>query len=203
MILEYIIISILGYLLGSINSSIFVSKLIYGTDIRSFGSGNAGATNTLRSFGKTAAILVILGDVLKGIIAALIGNAIAGGMGILFGGFFVIIGHNWPIYFGFKGGKGILTSLAVIFMIDWRVGLTLAIIGILIIVITRYVSLGSIVGCALLPIAFYFIDDFKDISKNDLLTFSTIIALIAIYKHASNIIKLINGTESKLGQKVR
>lgn len=201
MILEYIIVSVLGYLLGSINSSILVSKIIYGADIRTFGSGNAGATNTLRTFGKTAAALVILGDALKGIIAVLIGSLISDDLGMLFGGFFAILGHNWPIYFGFKGGKGILTSLAVIYMINWRVGLILTIICISVIAITRLVSIGSILGCILVPFIFYFINNNRNIPKNDLVVFASVIAIIAIYRHRTNIVKLIKGTEAKLGEK--
>src|SRR5262245_5310719 len=113
-----------GYLLGSLNTAVIVGKL-YGKDIRALGSKNAGLTNTLRVLGKSAAALVLAGDVLKGVIACLIGLRIgvyseAGDcVSLLAAGAGAVIGHNWPVYFGFKGGKGALTGLAVLFMIDW------------------------------------------------------------------------------------
>lgn len=201
MYLEYIIVCILAYLLGSINSSIIVSKLVYKKDIRTFGSGNAGATNMLRTFGKKATALVLVGDILKGVLAVLIGSKIAGAEGMLLGGAFAVLGHNWPIYFGFKGGKGVLTSIAVILTIDWRIGLILAVICITIIAITRYVSVGSLIGCVLLPFCFYFIPSYREIKKEYLLAFAIIISVLAIYRHIPNIKKLCIGTESKLGQK--
>lgn len=201
MILEYVIIAVLGYLLGSINASILVSKLIYKKDIRDFGSGNAGTTNMLRTFGKGAALLVLIIDILKGVFAALIGNSIAGGLGMLVGGLFAIFGHNWPVYFKFKGGKGILTSASVLFVIDWRIALLLTAIVLIIIAITRYVSLGSIIGCILAPFCFYFISNYRGIDSIQVLAFITIIAALGIFRHRTNIKKLISGTESKLGQK--
>lgn len=201
-ILEYFIVIILAYLMGSINSSIVVSKYVYGVDIRKFGSGNAGATNTLRTLGKLATILVIIGDLIKGILSVIIGGAIAGNIGMLFGGLFCILGHNWPVYFNFKGGKGILTSLGVVITIDWRVGLILTIVAISIIAFTRYVSLGSVIGCILLPFVFYFVPSYRDIPVNELLYFSLIISLLAIFRHRNNIVRLIKGNESKFGHKV-
>lgn len=196
-VMEYIIVAVLAYLIGSINSSILVGRL-HGIDIRQHGSGNAGVTNTLRTLGKGAAALVLVGDFLKGVAAVLIGLAISDNIGGLIGGLFSIFGHNWPVYFGFKGGKGILTSLAVVFTIDWRIGLIATAIGVLVIALTRFVSLASIIGAAVLPVLFYFIESYRGISKIHAVVFSLIISILAIYKHRSNIRRLISKSESKI-----
>lgn len=197
--------------MGSLNTSIIVGKF-YGIDIRKHGSGNAGMTNTLRTIGKLAAVLVIIGDILKGVLSYLIGNFVmdsvvigssAGsflsttvGLGGMVGGIAAIVGHNWPIYFGFKGGKGILTSFSVVMMTDWQLGLMLLGIFILIVAITRYVSLGSIIACVTFPIGAY-------IKGNGVVfaIFAMILAIFAIYRHNANIKRLIKGTEAKIGAK--
>jgi glycerol-3-phosphate acyltransferase PlsY len=209
-VVKIILVFVLGYLLGSVNTSIIVGKC-YGTDIRKHGSGNAGMTNTLRTLGKTAAVLVILGDVLKGVIAYLLGNLIIGSaavdtlnipgaleMGGMVGGIAAIVGHNWPIYFGFKGGKGILTSFSVVMMMDWKLGLILLGLFIVIVAITRYVSLGSIIACVVFPVGAF-------IKGNGIVftVFAAILGMLAIARHNGNIKRLINGTESKIGAKKR
>lgn len=207
-IVKIVLVLIIGYLLGSVNTSIIVGKC-YGTDIREHGSGNAGMTNTLRTLGKTAAILVIIGDVLKGVVSYIIGNCVLNtlpttisfdiaGIGGMVAGISAIAGHNWPIYFGFKGGKGILTSISVILMMDWKLGLILLGIFVVVVAITRYVSLGSIIACIAFPIGAFF-------KGNGLVftIFSAILAIIAIARHNKNIERLIKGTESKIGAKKR
>ncbi len=195
--MNYAFAFIIAYLLGSINSAILVGRLSRNIDIRKHGSGNAGATNVLRTIGKKAAILVLVVDVLKGIVGVLIGANIAGDNGMLLAGAGAIIGHNYPLYFGFKGGKGILTSAAVIFMLNWKIGIVLLIIALIIMTITRYVSLGSIIASAIYPIAVILIDR----KSTTYVIFSIFVAILAIYRHKSNIIKLLSGTESKLGSK--
>lgn len=209
-IVKILLILIIGYLLGSLNTSIIVGKC-YGIDIRKHGSGNAGMTNTLRTLGKVAAVLVILGDILKGVLSYLIGNIILDsttvdtvlenelltvGIGGMIGGIAAIVGHNWPIYFGFKGGKGILTSFSVVMMMDWKLGLLLLGIFLVVVLITRYVSLSSITACVVFPIAAY-------IKGNGIVftVFSAMLAILAICRHSANIKRLINGTESKIGSK--
>lgn len=190
---------IIAYLLGSINSAILTGRLWKNIDIRDYGSGNAGATNVLRTLGKTAAIVVLIVDALKGVISVVIGRYIAGDMGTLLAGFGAVVGHNYPVYFGFKGGKGILTSAAVIFMVDWKIGLILLIVSIGIMSVTKYVSLGSVVGALLYPIlvaAFY-------PGNIQYIIFALCLGLLAIYRHKANISRLLNGTESKLGAKVK
>ena len=204
---KIILILLIGYLLGSLNTSILVGKL-YGTDIRKHGSGNAGMTNTLRTLGKVAALLVIVGDMLKGILAFIIGNLIIGnsippeisinvvGIGGMAGGIAAIAGHNWPLYFGFKGGKGILTSFSVILMMDWKLGLILLGIFLIIVVSTRFVSLGSIIASIAFPITAF-------IKGNGIVftVFAVILAVLATIMHRSNIKRLLSGTERKLGSK--
>lgn len=140
--------AVIGYLLGSVNTSLVVGKLIYNTDVRQYGSGNAGATNTLRTLGKTAALLVVIGDSLKGILACLMGRWLAGetSAGVYAGeylaGIMAVIGHNWPLYFGFRGGKGVMTAFAVALMLSPMAALICLLLFIVTVAITRYVPLA-------------------------------------------------------------
>ena len=198
-----IIISVLvSYLLGSINTAIIVSKLLGQTDIRKKGSGNAGATNTLRVLGAKAAVLVVIGDALKGIVAVLLARFISQTifsyqnyqLCMYASSVAVILGHVFPLYFGFKGGKGIMTSISVIFVLDWKIGIFLVLVFAVFIALFNYVSLASCVCAFCYPfMVLYF-------HKGDTFFFvsSLIIAIIAIAKHSTNIKRLINGTESKL-----
>lgn len=191
-----IVCGVVGYLLGSVNTSLVVGKF-YGIDVRKHGSGNAGTTNTLRVLGKTAAIMVLAGDILKAIIACIAGRIITGGdAGVMAAGMGAILGHNWPVYFGFKGGKGVLTSAAVVFMMDWKAGLIVLGVFAVLVAVTRYVSLGSIIAAFLFPVVSLFLG-------RDLLfiVFAAAIALLIIARHRANIIRLVKGTESKLGEK--
>ena len=193
----------LGYLLGSLNTAVIVGK-IYGKDISSHGSKSAGLTNTLRVLGKSAAVLVLAGDVLKGVIACFIGfqlgvyvysgeavdcvSALAAGAG-------AIIGHNWPAYFGFKGGKGALTAAAVMFMIDWVMALISLGVFVMIVALTRYVSLATI--CAtMFFVAISFIPAFMNTLYFH--AFAFLMAVIIIFKHRENIRRLLARTENKL-----
>ena len=147
-----LLMAVMGYLFGSLNFAVIIGKLFYKTDVRQHGSGNAGATNVQRTLGSKAAAFVALGDFLKGIAAYFIAYLVGGifEQPVLFAcicGFAAVIGHNYPLYFHFKGGKGILTSLGLSFAIDWRAALITLAVSILIIALTRYVSLGSILGC--------------------------------------------------------
>ena len=206
---------VIGYLLGSINSSILVAKFHSGIDIRNYGSGNAGATNILRTLGKGAALRVLIGDALKGILAVIIGRLLSGDFsGVLPGrmepglssditvmaaGLACILGHNFPIYFNFRGGKGILTSIAVILMVDWTAFIFILLIGVLVIVISKYVSLGSIIGAAVLPIYVYIVYMRVDYY----LLFAFLLSILAIIRHIPNLKRLIKGTESKLSTKIK
>ena len=196
MLITTIVAALAGYLLGSLNSSLIVGKF-YGVDVRQHGSGNAGTTNTLRTLGKKAALFVLLGDILKGILAYTAGYYICGGhFGGMLGGTAAILGHVWPVFFGFKGGKGVLTSLAVLIMIDWPIALSLLGVFIIILLLTRYVSLGSIIAAFLFPTAAIIVG-----RSTETIIFSTIIAVLIIMKHHSNIKRLFEGTESKFSFK--
>ena len=216
-ILKLVLVAVIGYLLGSINTSIIVGKF-FGIDIRKHGSGNAGATNALRTLGAKPAIFTFAGDALKGVIACLIGRAVFGWnfepghaltiegflsvtaeTGLLFAGLGAIIGHNWPVYFGFKGGKGVLTSFAVLLMMDWRIALILLGVFIAVIALTRFVSLGSIIAAFLYPF-FTLIPAFNHGGAQFLLA-SALVAFIIIFRHKANIGRLLSGTESKVFSK--
>lgn len=184
---------VIGYLLGSVNSSVIVGKVFYQKDVREFGSKNAGLTNTLRIIGKKAAIMVLIGDILKGVIACIIGSLIDPTNGAVIGGLFAVLGHNWPVYFEFKGGKGVLTTATVIFMINWKLGLIVLGLFIVIVVITRYVSLGSMLA-ALLAIVFSTL-----LGENIIfVVVVAILSLLIIYRHKTNIQRLIKKEENKL-----
>ena len=200
MVLLVVISLVLSYLIGSINTSIIVSKVMGKTDIRNHGSGNAGATNTLRVLGKKAALFVVLGDGLKGVISILLVRIICSIVNVestipvYFAGVFTILGHNFPVFFGFKGGKGILTSLFIILMIDWRIGLLILAISVGVIAATRYVSLGSCLG-AVLFVVFALVFHGGDVW---FIGFALVMAVMALVKHRTNIVRLIKGTESKI-----
>ena len=184
----------LGYLLGSLNTSVIVGK-IYGKDIRDHGSKGAGLTNAHRVLGKPAALFVLIGDVLKGIIACLIGAYFFGYEGLLVAGAGAVIGHCWPVYFGFKGGKGVLTAGAVLFMANWTVALVCLGFFVIIVALTRYVSLGSI--CAsMLGAAISFLPAFGSILY--FYVFCCVMASIIVIKHRANIKRLLMGQENKL-----
>ncbi|PEM10714.1 glycerol-3-phosphate 1-O-acyltransferase PlsY [Bacillus pseudomycoides] len=193
----------LGYFLGSLNTAVIVGK-IYGKDIRNHGSKNAGLTNTLRVLGKSAAVFVLAGDILKGIIACFIGLFLSvyfysgeakDCVSLLAAGAGAIIGHNWPIYFRFKGGKGALTAIAVLFMIDWVMALLCLGSFVIIVALTRYVSLGTV--CATILVAFI---SFIPVFGNTLYfyIFACLMAFIVVFKHMENIQRLLSGTENKL-----
>lgn len=194
-VLKVLISAVAGYLLGSINTSLVVGKF-YGTDVRKHGSGNAGATNTLRTLGKTAALFVLIGDILKGILACLIGLMVFGRTGEIIAGSLAIIGHNWPLYFGFRGGKGVLTSFSVLLVIDYKIALLVLLVFIIVTLATRYVSLSSISAAVALPIL-------AIILKRDLglIVFYALLGLLVIIRHRSNIERLLKGTEPKIGKK--
>lgn len=196
--LKIFVALLLAYLIGCINNAYIFTKYIKKTDIRKFGSGNAGATNVLRVLGIKAALLVFAFDILKGVIAVLLGRLIAGDIGGLVAGIAVVCGHNWPIFLEFRGGKGIATSLGVIIVINPIIALYSLLIGVIIIAISKYVSLGSMLG----SFSFLVLNIIYFKSVN-MLIFAIILTILAIFQHRSNIKRLLNGTESKLGQKTK
>lgn len=202
-----VIAAALGYFLGSINSAIIVSKIVSGKDIREFGSGNAGMTNVLRTFGKVPAAFTVLGDFSKGIIAVLLARVIFSAMGIDFmdgayvAGFFALLGHLFPIYFGFKGGKGVLISAAIILVINPIVFLVLVVTFFTTVFISKIVSLSSIISAVVYPIATLVVLYINNQPVLGSTLFALLMSVIVIYMHRENIKRLINGTENKFGQK--
>ncbi len=196
MALKFILCVIFGYLFGSLNFAIIYSKL-KGDDIRNHGSGNAGATNVLRTYGKGAAAIVFVLDILKGVIAVMITRIFfddmlydcASALG-------AVLGHNFPIYYGFKGGKGVATSLAVLLVLHYPTALIALVTFLIVVVTTKYVSLSSILAAlaAVLGAFIFFKADVFSI-------FCLILGILCIYRHRSNIKRLIDGTENKLGKK--
>ena len=189
---------IVAYLLGSVSFSYLFGRMLKGIDIRKHGSGNAGATNTLRVLGKGPAISVLALDVVKGIVAVWlpvwlgqdaewvrVSCAIA-----------VIVGHNWPVFFGFKGGKGIATTIGVMATLAFLPALIAGIIALGSIFVTRFVSLGSLLFTALLPLFIWLFG-----RPEEIFWLSLLIAVFAFVRHRTNIVKLVKGKENKLGSK--
>ncbi len=215
----YIIMIVVPYLLGGINTSIIVTRIRTGKDIREMGSGNAGLTNTLRTQGKAVAGIVLLGDVLKAVIAVFavrLSFLFIGGidttdisLGMNWVGYIailmVVVGHVFPIYYNFKGGKGVLAAISAIFAVDWRSAVILLSIFIVLVAITRYVSLGSCIAssmfCVTALIFTYFIDGDPSGIINSILGGLT--AALIIFMHRGNIHRLLTHTEKKLGEKAK
>ncbi len=190
--------AIAAYLLGGINGAIIASMTIFRKDVRKFGSGNAGLTNFTRTFGVKGAVIVILVDVLKTVIAVALGGWLLGYAGYpmvgrLFAGFCVMLGHVYPVYYRFRGGKAVLCMGTLSFMADWRVGLICWSIFLIIVIFTKYVSLGAIVGCLFMSVC---ILAFGYSGLEALL--ALLCALLLIFAHRENISRLRKGTESKL-----
>ncbi|MEK3721757.1 glycerol-3-phosphate 1-O-acyltransferase PlsY [Paenibacillus sp. FSL H8-0034] len=194
----YVIPILIGYLLGSVSFSLLAGKLLKGIDIRNHGSGNAGATNTLRVLGVGPGVTVLLLDALKGVIAVMLGSWLGDGSSLLLVlcGVAAIAGHNWPIFYGFRGGKGIATTIGVMITLAFVPVLIAGAAAILVIAITRYVSLGSLLLTALLPILIWSMG-----FPMEIFIVSLILFVFAWYRHRSNIVKLLNGKENKLGAK--
>ena len=209
----YIIIAIISYLIGSVNFSVILSKKIAGFDVREKGSGNAGSTNMLRSVGKGAAALTLICDVLKGVvaigIAILLGNMVQDSnkeLLLQIAGIMVIVGHTYPVFFGFKGGKGVATSLGVLLLSNWQIGLICLVFALVMMALTRMVSLGSCTAAVLFPVLTLFINQHYTVltegkSGNVYFIYSVILAAIVLFNHRENIKRIYNGTENRLGSK--
>ena len=210
---EDIIMAMIAYCIGSVNFSVMISKKMAGFDVREKGSGNAGTTNMLRAVGKKAAAITLVCDILKGvvaiIIAIIIGNIVKGSnreLLLQIAGIAVVIGHSFPVFFGFKGGKGVATSLGILLMTNWQIGLICLVFALVLMLLTRMVSLGSCVAAILFPVLTLFINENYTVlteNKNGSTYFiySVILAVIVLYNHRSNIKRLMNGTENRLSFK--
>lgn len=206
----YIIMLLIAYAIGSVNFSVIFSKKIAGFDIREKGSGNAGSTNMLRSVGKGAAALTLICDILKGVvaisIAIILGNMIKDSnkeLLLQIAGIAVVVGHTFPIFFKFKGGKGVATSLGILLMSNWQIGLICLVFALVLMALTRMVSLGSCSAAVLFPILTLFIDTNYTVltegkSGKVYFIYSLILAGIVLFNHRENIKRILNGKENKL-----
>ena len=196
--MKVIFLIILSYLIGCFSSAYLIGKVFKKIDIRTYGSGNAGATNAVRVMGKKLGVLTFLLDFFKGFIAVFIGYWILGYNGGLIAAICVVVGHDFPIFLGFKGGKGIATTIGVMAVLNFPAALVSVIIGLTVGVVSRYVSLGSIVFLIINPVMNAII--IKEFNPNLLLT-TIVLALVGLFRHKSNIQRLINGNENKIGKR--
>ena len=192
------LICVLGYLLGGINGAILLSKLVEKDDVRRHGSGNAGFTNFFRNYGKRTSLLVILIDAAKAAVSCLLGGWLLGKCGLrtegmLLGGLAATLGHDFPAFLGFRGGKGIVCGFATALVTDWRVGLILLAVFALVYFLTHYVSLASVL-CALgLVVSFWLFYP----GRPFVLILSGCLSALAIFLHRENINRLVKGRERK------
>ena len=224
--LALLLAAAVAYLLGSVNFAIIVTRRHSGKDIRSFGSGNAGATNVLRSQGKGPAALTFIGDLLKSMLSVFLGGTLLRELqlapslaaaeslmyneenlwlvGAYLAGVFCIIGHMYPLFFAFRGGKGVMTTFGMTLLLDWKTALIMLGVFIIVVAITRMVSLGSILGGVVMPFATFAMRYFVDGQQWETAAFcsavAVLIAVIVIVKHRENIKRILNGTENKLGR---
>lgn len=211
MIWACIISGIIAYLLGSISFSIIFTKKFAGFDVRQKGSGNAGSTNVLRTAGKKPAILTLICDILKGVIAIFIAYLIgkifdfdiqSTALLVQIAGICVVIGHTFPVFFGFKGGKGVATALGVLLVTNWQIGLICLVFALVLMALTRIVALGSIAAAILFPVLCFFITNNYLIgdssTRMSYLVFGIIMAVIVIFNHRSNIQRMASGKENRL-----
>ena len=196
-IIFLIISAVIGYLLGCIPVGVAITKLYANTDIRKTGSGNSGTTNVLRTIGWVPSILTLVGDCLKGVLAAYIGKTLGGEAGMLLGGFCCVLGHDFPVFNRFKGGKGIATSLGVTIIICPAVAPWLVAIVIPIVAIVRIMSVGSLTASIAYPILFAILTP-ADRNLTVYMIFAVAMALLSIYCHRANIGRLIRKEENRL-----
>ena len=186
---------VVPYLLGSVNFALVISKVFYHDDIRKYGSGNAGMTNMLRTYGKLAAAGTLLCDMLKASLSVWFGMLMFGYIGGYIAGFFCVLGHIFPIFFKFKGGKGVATTAAMVLTLDPLCFAILIVIFIIIVAATKYVSLGSVICCMAYPILTY---NLASWGQGFSVIFSFLVAAVVIFMHRENIKRLRNRTENKI-----
>lgn len=199
-----VVVAAISYLLGCFSTGITISRL-QGVDIRKHGSKNTGASNVLRVLGLKSGVLTFVGDIIKASIAVWLGYFVLGNafgierFGMMVGGLFAVIGHNWPVYYGFKGGKGVACSAAVIFFVDVLCALPAIAICLVVIAVTRFISLGSMT-LMFLYMLFMCIVHW---GTWPLCLFTVILFVLCVWRHRANVKRLLNGTENKIGQKAK
>ena len=194
---------VLAYLLGSLSFAVIVSKAMHLDDPRSYGSGNPGATNVLRSGNKVAAVFTLLLDAVKGVVAVLIARFLAERLGygdgvVALAGLASFLGHLYPVFFRFQGGKGVATAAGVLLALNWLGGLACLAAWLAIAILTRYSSLAALVTALLAPVVFFLMH-----GDSQVVGAVAVMSVLLIWRHRSNITKLLNGTESKLGSKAK
>lgn len=210
---EYATMAIIAYFIGSINFSVILSRKMAGFDVRDKGSKNAGTTNMLRTVGKKAALITLICDILKGVVAVLFAFV----LGLIIGdtnrallvqiaGIFVIVGHTFPIFFEFRGGKGVATALGVLITTNYQIGLICLVFALIIMAITKMVSIGSVLAAILFPVLTVFIHNNYLVQGSENIDFGyiiygVIIGLFVCFNHRENIKRILNGTENKLSFK--
>ncbi len=205
--LVYVLIGIVSYLIGSISFSVIISKKMAGFDVREKGSKNAGSTNVLRTVGKKAAAITLVCDILKGVIAILIAfivgkiaKDINPALLVQIAAICVVVGHTFPIFFKFKGGKGVATSLGIILLLNWQIGLICLVFALILMILTRMVSLGSISAAILFPVLTIFITE-NYLVPGNYIVFGILLAAFVVYNHRANVKRILTGTENKLSFK--
>ena len=216
--LAVLLTALIAYLLGSISTAVIVSRCFFREDVREKGSGNAGATNDLRNYGKKAALITTVGDLLKSIVAVLVGGFILTHLqltgtseismdglrivGRYLAGACCVLGHLFPIFFGFRGGKGVMASFGMILILDYRIALLCLLVFLVTVAVSRTVSLGSVLGEFVAPCLGYFFGTYVDKTSMETTLFCTlmiaVVALSVIVKHRSNIARICRGNENKL-----
>lgn len=205
--LVYVLMGIVSYLIGSISFSVIISKKMAGFDVREKGSKNAGSTNVLRTVGKKAAAITLVCDILKGVIAILIAfivgkiaKDINPALLVQIAAICVVVGHTFPIFFKFKGGKGVATSLGIILLLNWQIGLICLVFALILMILTRMVSLGSISAAILFPVLTIFITE-NYLVPGNYIVFGILLAAFVVYNHRANVKRILTGTENKLSFK--
>ena len=192
--MELLIACVASYLIGSIPNGLILGKAIWGVDLRKHGSNNIGATNAWRIIGKKAGVSIFLLDMVKGVVGAGLGIFYAGSplAGVLCG-ILAVIGHSWSIFLGFKGGKSVSTGLGVLMMLMPKVAFIVFLVWLAVVFVTQYVSLGSIIGAALVPVLAYIFS-----MPMEYFVFGVLAAVFIIYRHKANIDRLLHGRENKI-----
>ncbi len=197
MVWKIILSAVLGYLLGCIPTGVLVARIYGVRDIRTLGSGNSGTTNVLRNLGWLPSVLTLVGDCLKGYAACLIGKQLGGDAGMLVGGLCAILGHDFPVFMGFRGGKGIATSLGLIIAINPWLALALLAVQIVAVALTRYMSVASLITTVAFPILVCFTERSRE-NFPLFLGAACIASVLSLFGHRSNIQRLIRGEENRL-----
>lgn len=204
LVIGIIVIIAVGYLLGSLNFGIIFSKLFYKDDVRNHGSHNAGATNMQRTYGTAAGVITIIGDAVKAVIACLVGGFLFGLLGTYIAGLACVFGHIFPLYYGFKGGKGVVTVATLIAMTSIKTFIPLIVIFVILVAGTKFISMGSVICGIVYPLILFNIVSLNpDASRSEYIgvLFSFVVAAIVVLKHKENIKRIFNHTESKISFK--